>query len=64
MEIKFYPINDNQLYAINLKLHVTELLALHYDTLELFKKALIDRILDVSAAEAEKLLERKITKDD
>lgn len=64
MEIKFYPINDEQLYAVNLKLHVTELMALHYDNLELFKKVLVERILKESTAEAEKLLNKKIQKND
>lgn len=64
MEIKFYPINDEQLYAVNLKLHVTELMALHYDNLELFKKALVERILKESASEAEKLLNKKLQKND
>ena len=64
MEIKFYPINDEQLYAVNLKLHVTELMALHYDKLELLKKVLVERILKESTAEAEKLLKKRIPEND
>lgn len=64
MEIKFYPINENQLYAVNLKLHVTELMALHYDKLELLRDALIEKILNISKEEAEKLLEKKLPQND
>jgi hypothetical protein len=64
MEIKFYPINEEQLYAVNLKLHVTELMALHYDNLELFKKVLVERIIKESTAEAEKILKKKLPEND
>jgi hypothetical protein len=39
-------------------------MALHYDKLELLRKALIEKILAVSKEEAEKLLEKKLPQND
>lgn len=60
MEIRFYPLNEKESFAINLRLHATELLALHYDKKEIFKNAFLEKIIKETQNEAEKLLERKI----
>lgn len=60
MELRTYPINTDQLHAVNIKLHVTELLALHYDAKDLFALELVKRIKEATLAEAEKIKERKM----
>jgi len=60
MELRTYTINTDQLYAVNLKLHVTELLALHYDSKELLSTELINQIKKATQDIAETLKERKM----
>lgn len=60
MELRTYPINTDQLYAVNIKLHVSELLALHFDTKDLFALDLITKIKEATASEALKIKERKM----
>lgn len=60
MELRFYPINDGNLYALALKLHATELLALHYDSKQLLEKQLIDAIKDASFNVAEEMKQKKM----
>ena len=60
MELRTYPINTDQLYAVNIKLHVSELLALHFDAKDLFTLDLVTKIKESTAAEALKIKERKM----
>lgn len=60
MELRTYPINTDQLYAVNIKLHVSELLALHYDAKDLLALDLIAKIKEATATEALKIKERKM----
>ena len=59
MEIRTYPINDYNLYACNLKLHISEILALHYDSEALFEKQLIQKIKEQTAEVAERIKNQK-----
>lgn len=60
MELRFFPITEQQQYAINLKLHATEILALHNDKAELLKTKIIEKILEASKEEALVLYNKKI----
>lgn len=63
MELRFYPINNNNLYALNLKLHVTELLALHYDSKKAFEDQLLELIKEATLNVAEELKDQKLAND-
>jgi hypothetical protein len=59
MEIRYYPINEGQLYACNIKLHATEIQALHFDSKKLMEAEIIKQLKNLTEPEAQKLKKLK-----
>ena len=59
MELRSYPITEGQLYACNIKLHATEILALHYDAKNALATEIIDRLKEATLTEASRMKKLK-----